>query len=78
MSRGSSRGKGFGSGKGKRATKRTPIVWEGSIGPDFFEEPVHQFPPESKSDFTKECPHRGYDDKKKDWPKYMHGEDCLV
>ena len=34
--------------------------------------------PESKSDFTKECPLRGYDNRKEDWPKCMHGEDCLV
>ena len=78
MTGGSSRGKGFGSGRGKGGMKRTPIVWEGSLGPDFFEKPVYQFPPESKSDFTKECPLRGYDNRKEDWPKCMHGEDCLV
>ena len=78
MSEGSSRGKGFRSGRGKRGTKETPIVWEGSLGPDFFEEPVYQFLPESKSDFTKECPLRGYDTRKKDCQKCMHGEDCLV
>ena len=32
----------------------------------------------SKSDFTKECPLRGYDNRKEDWPKCMHGEDCLL
>ena len=78
MSGGSSRGKGFRSGRGRGAAKGTPIVWEGSLGPDFFEEPEYQFPPESKSDFTKECPLRGYDNRKEDWPKCMHGEDCLV
>jgi len=78
MSRGSSREKGFGSGRGKGGTKGTPIVWEGSLGPDFFEEPVYQFSPESMSDFTKECPLRGYDNRKEDWPKCIHGEDCLV
>ena len=62
----------------ERGTKRTPIMWEGSIGPDFFEESVYQFSSESKSDFTKECPLRGYDNRKKDWLKYMLGEDCLV
>ena len=62
----------------ERGTKGTPIVWEVSFGSDFFEEPVYQFPPESKSDFTKECPLRGYDNRKEDWPKYMHSEDCLV
>ena len=68
MSRESSRGKGFSSGRGKGGTKGTPIVWEGSLGPDFFEEPVDQFPPESKSDFTKECPLRRYDNRKEDCP----------
>ena len=38
----------------------------GSLGPDFFEEPVYQFPSKSKSDFTKECPLRGYDNRKED------------
>ena len=78
MSGGSSREKGFGSGRGKGGAKGTPIVWEGCLGPDFFEEPVDQFPPGSKSDFTKECPLRGYDNQKEDWPKCMHGEDSLV
>ena len=58
--------------------KGTPIVWEGSLGPNFFEELVYQFPPESKSDFTKEFPLRGYDNQKEDWPKCMHGEDYIV
>ena len=53
-------------------------MWEGSLGPDFFNEPVYHFPSESKSDFTKECPLRGYDNRKEDWSKCMHGEDCLV
>ena len=78
MSGGSSSGKGFRSGREKGETKGTPIVWEGSLGPNFFEEPVYQFLPESKSDFTKECPLRGYDKQKEDWPKCMLGEDCLV
>ena len=38
MSGGSSRGKGFGSGRGKGGMKRTPIVWDRSLRPDFFEE----------------------------------------
>jgi hypothetical protein len=73
MSGGPSRGKGKGEGM-----KGTPIVWEGSLGPDEFDEPVYHFPVESKSDFTKECPLRGYDNRKEVWPKCMHGEDCLV
>ena len=64
MSGGSSREKGFGSGREKGGTKGTPIVWEGSLGPNFFQELMYQFPPESKSDFTKECPLRGYDNRK--------------
>ena len=71
MSGGSSRGRGKGKG--------TTIVWEGSLGPDFFEEALYErFPVESKSDFTKEAPLRGYDERKEEWPKCMHGEDCLV
>ena len=41
MSGGSSRGKGFRSGRGKGRTKGTSIVWEGCLGFDFFEEPVY-------------------------------------
>ena len=71
MSRGSSRGRGKGKG--------TTIRWEGPLGPDFFEEALYErFPVESKSDFTKETPLRGYDERKEEWPKCMHGEDCLV
>ena len=75
---GSSRGKGFGSGRGKGEMKGTPIVWEGSLGPDILEEAVYHFSPRARVIFTKECPLRGYDNWKKDWPKCMHGEDCLV
>lgn len=78
MSGGSSSGKGFGTGRGKGGTKGHPFVWEGSIGPDFFAEAVYEFPVESKSDFTKDHPLRGYDNRKEAWPKCMHGEDCLV
>jgi hypothetical protein len=78
MYRGSSKGKGLASGRGKGGTKGSPIVWEGSLGPDDFEEPDYQFPIKSKSDFTKDCPLRGYDNRKEDWPKCRHSEDCLV
>ena len=45
-------------------------MWEGSLGPDFFEEALYErFPVESKSDFTKEAPLRGYDEWKEEWPK---------
>jgi hypothetical protein len=43
-----------------------------------FDEPVYHFLVETKRDFTKECPLRGYDNRKENWPKYRHGEDCLV
>ena len=44
----------------------------------FFSEAVYEFSFESMSDFTKETPLRGYDNRREDWPKCMHGEDCLV
>jgi hypothetical protein len=78
MSGGSSSGKGFGSRRGKGGRKGPPIVWEGSVGPKSYLEVVYEFPIESKGEFTKEKPLRGYDDRKEDWPKCMHGEDCLV
>jgi hypothetical protein len=53
-------------------------VWEGSLGLEDFDEPVYHFPIETKRDFNKECPLRGYDNRKEHWPKYRHGEDCLV
>ena len=75
MSRGLSRGKG----KGKGVTKGNPFLCEGPLGPEDFEEAVYdRFPIKSKHDFPKEAPLRGYDDRKEEWPKCMHGEDCLV
>ena len=59
MSGGSSRERGKGKG--------TTIVWEGSLGPNFFEKALYErFPVESKSDFTKEAPLRGYDERKEE------------
>jgi len=75
---GSSSGKGFGFGRGKGARKGPPIVWPGSIGLEFFSEAMYEFPVESRSDFTKDSPLRGYDNRIEDWPKCIHGEDCLV
>jgi hypothetical protein len=72
MSGGSSRGKGKGEKKG------APIVWEGSLGLEDFDEPIYHFLIEGKRDFTKERPLRLYDDRKEDWPRCRHGEDCLV
>ena len=62
----------------KGGRKGPPVVWEGSIGPGSFSKAVYEFPVESRSDFTKETPLRGYDNRREDWPKCMHGEDCLV
>jgi hypothetical protein len=79
MSAGSSRGKGCGGGKGKEGMKGEPVLWEGSIGPNIFEEALYErFPIESKSDFNRDAPLRGYNDHKEEWPKYMLGEECLV
>jgi hypothetical protein len=53
-------------GKGKGGTKGTSIVWEGSLGPEDFDEPVYHFPVKTKRDFTKECSLRGHDNRKED------------
>ena len=45
MSRGSSRGKGLGSSRGKGGRRELPLCGRGSLGSDFFEEPVYHFPP---------------------------------
>ena len=53
-------------------------MWEGPVGPEIYPEPVFEFPVQSKSEFTTTKPLRGYDNRKEDWSKCMHGEDCLV
>ena len=58
--------------------KGPPIVWEGSIGPEYFSESLFEFPFKCKRDFTNEKPLRGYDNRKEEWPKCMHNKDCLV
>ena len=68
----------YGFGKGKRGRKGDPIIWEGPLGPDSFPEPVFEFPLQHKSEFTNENPLRQYDNRREPWPKYRHGEDCLV
>jgi len=80
MSGGSSSAKGFGRGSGKGRRKGPPIVWEDgpTVGPEFFGEAVYEFPVECKSDFTKDSPLRGYDNRREEWPKCSHGEDCVV
>ena len=53
MSEGGSSGKNYyGFVKGKWGRKGDPIIWEGPLGPDFFPEPVFEFPPQHKSEFT--------------------------
>ena len=78
MSGGSFSGKGFSKGKGKAGKKGPAIVWEGSLGPDFFPEAVFEFPEQSKREFTKQTPLKGYDNRTEEWPKCMYGEECLV
>ena len=79
MSGGSSSGKGFGRGSGKGGRKGPPIVWDGpTVGPEFFGEAVYEFPVECKSDFSKDSPLMGYNNRREEWPKYSHGEDCVV
>jgi hypothetical protein len=56
---GSSSRKGSGTGRGKGGRKGPPIVWEGSVGPDFYPKVVEEFPVESKSDFLSNNPLRG-------------------
>ena len=51
-------------------------MWPGSIGTEDFLEAVYEFAVESRSDFTKDSVLRGYDNRREDWPKCMHGEDC--
>ena len=53
-------------------------MWEGPVGPEIYPEPVFEFPVQSKSEFTTTKPLRGYDNHKEEWPKCMHGEDCVV
>ena len=65
-------------GKEKGEEKGDPIILDGPLGPDSFPEPVSEFPPLHKSEFTNETPLRQYDDRKEPWPKCRHGKDCLV
>ncbi|XP_039835036.1 uncharacterized protein LOC120695892 [Panicum virgatum] len=75
---GSSSGKGLGRASGKGARKGPHIVWDGPIGPNFFGEAVYEFLVECKSEFSNNIPLRGYNNRKEEWPKCSHGEDCIV
>ena len=56
-----------GSSRGRRKGKRTTIVSECSLGPNFFKEALYErFLVESKSDFIKDAPLRGYDEWKEE------------
>jgi hypothetical protein len=50
MSSGSSRGKGVGNERRKDGGKLPPMCFDGSLGPDFFEDAVFNFPVQSKRD----------------------------
>ena len=79
MSGGGSSGKNYYSfGKEKEGRKEDSIIWDGPLGPDSFPEPVFEFPPQHKSEFSNETPLRRYDDHREPWPKCRHGKDCLV
>ena len=78
MSGGVSSRKGYSRGKEKVGRKGEPIIWDDPHGPDSFSEAVFEFPPQHKSEFTKETPLRYYDDRREPWPKCVHSEDCLV
>jgi hypothetical protein len=58
--------------------KGPPICYDGPLGPNYFEEAAYEFPVQSKSDFNKKVQLRSYDNRREDWSKCMHGEDCLV
>ena len=62
MSGGESSGKNYyGFGKEEGGRKGDHIIWDGPFGPDSFPEPVFEFPPQHKSEFTNETPLRQYD-----------------
>ena len=55
--------------------KGPPVVWDGPLGPDFFPEPIFEFPAQNKREFNRE---RQYDNRKEDRLKCRHSEDYLV
>ena len=78
MSGGSSSGKCF--GRGKEEGRVLPLCGRGllvqtSLGRLYMSS---HFPVENKSNFCKDNPLRGYDNRKEEWPKYSHGKDCVV
>ena len=77
MSGRSSRGKGFGSGRGKGGRRELPLCGRGLLGLISLRNQCISFPPRARVISLKSAL-RGYDNRKEDWPKCMHGEDCLV
>ena len=78
MSGGSSSGKCF--GRGKEEGRVLPLCGRGllvqtSLGRLYMSS---HFPVENKSNFCKDNPLRGYDNRKEEWPKCLHSEDCIV
>ena len=65
-------------GKEKGEEREISLYGTGLLDLIPFPEPVFEFPPQHKSEFTNETPLRQYDDREEPWPKYRHGEDCLV
>jgi hypothetical protein len=78
MASGSSRGKGVGNERRKDGGKLPPMCFDGPLVQIFFEKTIFNFPVQSKKDFNKEVRLRSYNNRREDWPKCMHGEDCLV
>jgi hypothetical protein len=79
MSVNSSSGRGKGVAKGNpNPWKGDHNAWDGSLGPEDFSEAVERFPEQSKGDFSREAPLKNYEKWREPWPKYRHGEDCLV
>ena len=64
-----------GKGKGKGTD---PVVWPGSYGPDWYPDPLDNFPLEGKKDFHPPSRLRPYDNRKEEWPKCCHGDNCVV
>jgi hypothetical protein len=65
------------SGKGKE--KGTDLVfWLGCYGPDWYPDPQEYFPLQGKKDFHPPSRLRPYDNRKEEWPKCCHGDNCVV
>ena len=63
------------SGKGKGTD---PVVWPRSYGPDWYPDPLENFPLQGKKYFRTPSRLRPYDNRKEEWPKCCHGDNCVV